>query len=98
MNLKITAQSHDDFGIIVNSEELHKTKQSIFKVNITDADLHELTESRVDKDHLIKFASIFLLECEPVDAIQSAFNMKTISHYFPKFPEALKRWIDENAE
>ena len=53
MELAIFARSRDDFDVIVNSEELHKTKQSIFKVNITNADLHELTENRVDKDHLI---------------------------------------------
>ncbi len=98
MKLTITARSRDDFGVIVNSEELHKTKHSIFKVNITDTDLHQLTESRVDKDHLIEFAFTFLLEREPVDAIQSAFTMKTISHYFPEFPEAVKSWVDENAE
>ena len=98
MKLTITARSRDDFGVIVNSEESHKTKQSIFKVNVTDADLHQLTENRVDKDHLIEFAFIFLLEREPIDTIQFAFNMKTISHYFPEFPEAVKRWVDENAE
>ena len=98
MKLTITARSRDDFGVIVNSEELHKTKQSIFKVNITDADLHQLTESRVDKDHLIKFAFTFLLEREPVEAIQSAFDMKIISQYFPEFPEAVKVWVDENTE
>ena len=98
MKPTITARSRDDFDVIVNSEELHKTKQSIFKVNITNADLHELTENRVDKDHLIQFAFIFLLEREPVDAIQSAFNMKTISHYFPEFPKAVKSWVDENAK
>ena len=87
MKLTITARSRDHFDVIVNSEELHKTKQSIFKVNITNADLHELTENRVDKDHLIAFAFIFLLEREPVDAIQSAFNMKTISHIFLNFPK-----------
>jgi hypothetical protein len=98
MKLTITARSRDDFDVIVNSEELHKIKQSIFKVNITDADLHELTKSRVDKDHLIEFAFIFLLEREPVDTIQSAFNMKTISYYFPEFSKALKSWVDENTE
>ena len=98
MKLTITARSRDDFDVIVNSEELHKTKQSIFKVNITNADLHELTENRVDKDHLIAFAFIFLLEREPVDAIQPAFNMKTISHYFPEFRKAVKSWVDENAK
>ena len=98
MKLTITARSRDDFDIIVNSEELQKTKQSTFKVNITDTDLHELTESRVDKDHLIEFAFIFLLEREPVDAIQSTFKMKTISHYFPEFPKAVKSWVDENAK
>ena len=98
MKLTITARSRDDFDVIVNSEELHKTKQSIFKVSITDADLHQLTESRVDKDHLIEFAFTFLLEREPVAAIQSAFNMETISHYFPEFPKAVKSWVDENAE
>jgi hypothetical protein len=98
MKLTITARSRDHFDVIVNSEELHKTKQSIFKVTITDADLHQLTESRVDKDHLIEFAFTFLLEREPVEAIQSAFNMKTISHYFPDFPETVKSWVDENAE
>ena len=98
MKLTITARSRDDFDVIVTSEELHKTKQSIFKVNITNADLHELTENRVDKDHLIAFAFIFLLEREPVDAIQPAFNMKTISHYFPEFPKAVKSWVDENAK
>ena len=98
MKLTITALNRDDFDVIVDSEELHKTKQSIFKVNITNADLHELTENRVDKDHLIEFAFIFLLEREPVDAIQSAFNMKTISHYFPEFPKAVKSWVDENAK
>ena len=82
MKLTITARRRDDFDVIVNSEELHKTKQSIFKVNITNADLHELTENRVEKDHLIEFA----------------FNMKTISHYFPEFPKAVKSWVDENAE
>ena len=98
MKLTITARSRDHFDVIVNSEELHKTKQSIFKITITDADLHQLTESRVDKDHLIEFAFTFLLEREPVEAIQSAFNMKTISHFFPDFPEAVKSWVDENAE
>ena len=98
MKLTITARSRDDFDVIVNSEELHKTKQSIFKVNITNADLHELTENRVDKDHLIEFAFIFLLEREPVYAIQSAFNIKIISHYFPEFPKAVKSWVDENTE
>ena len=98
MKLTITARSRDDFGVIVNSEELHKTKQSIFKVNITDADLHQLTESRVDKDHLIEFAFTFLLEREPVDTISSAFKMKIISHYFPAFPKVVKSWVDENAE
>ena len=98
MKLTITALSRDDFDVIVDSEELHKTKQSIFKVNITNADLHELTENRVDKDHLIEFAFIFLLEREPVDAIQFAFNMKTISHYFAEFPKAVKSWVDENTE
>ena len=98
MKLTIIARGRDDFSVIVNSEELHKTRQSIFKVNVTDADLHQLTERRVDKDHLIEFAFTFLLEREPVEAIQSAFNMKTISHYFPEFPEAVKRWVDENAE
>ena len=80
MKLTIIARSRDDFDVILNSEELHKTKQSIFKVSITDADLHQLTESRVDKDHLIEFAFTFLLEREPVNAIQSAFNIETISH------------------
>ena len=98
MKLTIVARSRDDFDVIVNNEELHKTKQSIFGVNITDANLHELTKSRVDKDHLVEFAFIFLLEREPVDAIQSTFNIKTISHYFPEFPEAVKGWVDENAE
>ena len=98
MKLTITARSRDDFGVIVNREGLHKTKQSIFKVNLTDADLHQLTECRVGKDHLIEFAFTFLLEREPVEAIQSAFNMKTISHFFPDFPEAVKSWVDENAE
>ena len=98
MKLTITARSRDDFDVIVNSEELHKTKQPIFKVNITNADLHKLNENRVGKDHLIEFAFIFLLEREPVDAIQSAFNMKTISHYFPEFPKAVKSWVDENAK
>ena len=97
MRLKITARNRYDFDVFVNSEELHKTKQSIFKVNITDANLHELTESCVDRDHLIEFAFIFLLEREPVDTIQSAFNMKIISHYFPEFPKAVKSWVDENA-
>jgi hypothetical protein len=98
MKLTIIARSRDDFDVILNSEELHKTKQSIFKVSITDADLHQLTESRVDKDHLIEFAFTFLLEREPVNAIQSAFNMEIISHYFPEFPKAVKSWVDENTE
>jgi hypothetical protein len=98
VKLKITARSRDDFGVVVKSEELHKTKKSAFKLNITGTDLHQLTESRVEKDHLIEFAFIFLLEHEPVDAIQSAFNIKTISDYFPEFFEAVKIWGDENTE
>ena len=98
MKLTITARSRDDFDAIVNSEELHKTKRPIFKVNITNANLHELNENRVDKDHLIESAFIFLLERESVDATQSAFNMKTISHYFPEFPKAVKSWVNENAK
>lgn len=98
MKLTIIARSNDDFGVIVNSEEIHKTTQSIFKINISDADLHELTNSRVDKEHLVKFAFQFLLERETVDDIQSAFNIKTISHYFPEFPEQAKIWVNNNAE
>ena len=93
MKLTIIARGRDDFGVIVNSEELHRTKQSIFKVNVTDADLHELTQSRIDKDHLNEFAFTFLLELEPGDAIKSSFNMKTISHYLPEFPAAVKSWL-----
>ena len=95
MKLTIAARSRDDFDVIVDSEELHKTKQSIFKVNMSDADLHQLTESRVEKYHLIEFACIFLLDHEPVGAIQSAVKIQTISHYFPEFPETVKSWIDE---
>ena len=65
---------------------------------MSNADLHQLTESRVNRDHLIEFAYIFLLDRKPVGAIQSAFNIQTISHYFPKFPETVKSWIDENAK
>ena len=98
MKHTITARSRNNFDVIVNSEELHKSEQSIFKVNITNAKLHELTENRVDKNHLIELAFIFLLEHEPVNAIQSAFNIRTISHYFPEFPKAVKSWVDENAK
>jgi hypothetical protein len=98
MKLTIIARSRDDFGVIVNSEKIHQTKQSIFKVNISDADLHELTESRVDKEHLIEFAFNFLLERETVEEIQSSFTIKTITHYFPEFPEQVQAWVDENAE
>ena len=52
----------------------------------------------IDKDHIIEFAFTFLLEREPVNAIQSALNMETISHYFPEFPKAVKSWVDENTE
>ena len=79
MKLTIIARSRDDFGVIVNREKMHQTKQSIFKVNISDADLHELTESRVDKEHLIEFAFNFLLERETVEEIQSSFAIKTIT-------------------
>ena len=65
---------------------------------MSNADLHQLTKSRVDKDHLIEFAYIFLLDHEPVGAIQSTFNIQTISHYFPEFPETVKSWIDQNAK
>ena len=98
MKLTIIARSRNNSGVIVNNEKLYTTKQSIFKVNVTDADLHQLTKSRVNKDHLIEFASIFLLEHEPVDTIQFAFNMKPISHYFPEFPKAVKSWVDKNAK
>jgi hypothetical protein len=50
MKLTITTPSRNDFGVIVNSEELYKTKQLIFTVNTTDSDLHELTKSRVDEN------------------------------------------------
>jgi len=98
LKLTIIARSRDDFGVVFNSEKLHQTKQSIFKVNISDADLHELTNSRVDKEHLIEFAFNFLLEREPIEEIQASFNIKTITQYFPEFPEQVQAWVDENAE
>jgi hypothetical protein len=91
MKLTIIARSRDDFDVILNSEELHKTKQSIFKVSITDADLHQLTESRVDKDHLIEFAFTFLLEREPVNAIQSAFNIGNHQPLFSRISQSSEK-------
>jgi len=96
MKLTIVARSHDEFGVIANNEAHHKTEQFIFKVNITDADLHALTETRVAKEDLVEFAFNFLLEREPVSAIQSHFNINVITQYFPDFPEAVKRWVDAN--
>ena len=57
---------------------------------MTDADLHELTKTRVDKEHLIEFAFQFLVDHEPISAIQNRFNIAIISTYFPEFPAAVK--------
>jgi hypothetical protein len=96
MKLTILARSKDEFGVVLNSEVQHKTQQSIFKVTVSDGDLHDLTEARVDKEHLIEFAFNFLIEREPASAIQSQFNISVISTFFPDFPEAVKQWVDEN--
>ena len=63
---------------------------------MTDADLHELTKTRVDKEHLIEFAFQFLVDHEPISAIQNRFNIAVISTYFPEFPAAVKQWVAEN--
>ena len=59
MKLTIIARSRDDFGVILTAKHQHKPDQKIFSVTVTDADLHELTETRVDKEHLIEFAFQF---------------------------------------
>jgi len=96
MKLTIVARSHDDFGVILTTKHQHKSDQKIFSVTVTDADLHELTETRVDKEHLIEFAFQFLVDHEPINAIQSRFNIAVISTYFPEFPAAVKQWVAEN--
>ena len=67
-----------------------------FSVTLTDTDLHELTETRVDREHLIEFAFQFLVDHEPISAIQNRFNIAVISTYFPEFPAAVKQWGAEN--
>jgi hypothetical protein len=96
MKLTIVARSHDDFGVILITKHQHKSDQKIFSVTVTDADLHELTETRVDKEHLIEFAFQFLVDHEPISAIQSRFNIAVISTYFPEFPAVVKQWVAEN--
>ena len=96
MKLTIVARSHDDFGVILTTKHQHKSDQKIFSVTVTDADLHELTETRVDKEHLIEFAFQFLVDHEPISAIQSRFNIAVISTYFPEFPATVKQWVAEN--
>ena len=63
---------------------------------MTDADLHELTKTRVNKEHLIEFAFQLLVDHEPNSAIQNHFNIAVISTYFPEFPAAVKQWVAEN--
>ena len=65
---------------------------------MTDAELRELTETRFDKEHLIEFAFQFLVDHQPIGAIQSRFNIAVISTYFPEFPAAVKQWVAENTQ
>ena len=96
MKLTIIARSRDDFGVILTAKHQHKSDQKIFSVTVTDADLHELTETRVDKEHLIEFAFQFLVDHEPLSAIQGKFDISIIATYFPEFPAAVKQWVAEN--
>lgn len=96
LKLTIIARSRDDFGVILTAKHQHKSDQKIFSVTVTDADLHDLTETSVDKEHLIEFAFQFLVDHEPVSAIQGKFDISIIATYFPEFPAAVKHWVAEN--
>ena len=96
MKLTITARSRDDFDVIVNSEELHKTKQSIFKVNITNADLHELTDKRVDKHHHIESTFPLMPEHDPANETNNTFNLHTLNPYTPEYTNTATHTMHTN--
>lgn len=60
---------------------------------MTDADLSELTEKRIDKNPLIKFAFEFLIDYESISSFQGIFNIAFISECFPEFPNPVKQWV-----
>lgn len=56
-----------------------------------DSDYYqELTSGDISAQVLIKKGFAFLLDNEPASAILSAFELKEIENYFPKFAETAK--------
>ena len=97
MQLTILTRGPDDFGVVLNLEEQHRTKQWIYKVTVSDDDLARLAANRVDKENLVEFAINFLLERESPAEIMTSFTIMTIADYFPEFVDTARQWVDDNA-
>jgi hypothetical protein len=97
MRLTIVTRGPDDFGVVLNLEEQHRTKQWIYKVTVSDDDLARLADNRVNKESLVEFAMHFLLERESPAQIMTSFTIMTIADYFPEFVDTARQWVDDNA-
>jgi hypothetical protein len=97
MRLTILTRGPDDFGVVLNLEEQHRTKQWIYKVTVSDEDLARLADNRVDKENLVEFAINFLLERESPAKIMTSFTIMTIADFFPEFIDTARQWVDDNA-
>ena len=97
MRMTILTRGPDDFGVVLNLEEQHRTKQWIYNVTVSDDDLERLADNRVDKENLTEFAINFLLERESPAEIMTSFTIMTIADYFPEFVDTARQWVDDNA-
>ncbi len=85
---KITVTRHTPTTFRVEVKE--GTSQTTHEVTASDADLHRYGgESPAER--LIELSFQFLLEREPKESILRAFDLPVIQHYFPEFPQEIRK-------
>lgn len=64
------------------------------RVRLDDEAWRRLTGGAVSPEGLLMEAFRFLLAREPNTGILPEFELDTIGHYFPEWPEHVRGWID----
>jgi hypothetical protein len=69
--------------------------QSNHEVSVARADLERYAAGSDDPALLVRASFRFLLEREPREAILRRFELPVIERYFPEYPSAIGRYLDE---
>ena len=64
---------------------------SEFEVTVTHEQYDRLTDGHQDVESLVRRTFEFLLAREPKEVIMEHFDLDTVAHFFPEYPQKIKQ-------